>query len=195
MNARERIFQAAVELLEQEKRTDAITVRRIAERANVGIGAINYYFPSKDHLLNEAVGAMMQAEAGRWIAPSTGEPSDPEARLRSLLKQTSQIGMRYPDLLEIMIRFQLEHGQFTVAETITPLLRELWLGKRSEAGIRLAAVQLISSLQIAFLRRDEVARLTGYRLDDPAQLEDVIDQLIDNILCRAGSGAIKGAQE
>ena len=192
MSARERIFQAAVELLNEEPNTDAITVRRIAERADVGIGAVNYYYQSKDHLLNDAVGAMMRTEAAKWITPSAQEPSDPEARLRSLLKQTSLIGIRYPHLLELMIRFELEHGQFTVAEIVTPLLRELWGGERSEADIRLAAVQLISSLQISFLRRAEVARFTGYRLDDAAQLEQVIDRLIDNLLCIADNGANKG---
>jgi AcrR family transcriptional regulator len=192
MSARDRIFQAAVELLNEESNVESITVRRIAERADVAIGAVNYYYRSKDHLLNEAVGAMMRAEAEKWVVPDAEQPGEPEARLRALLKQTSHIGMRFPQLLEIMVRFELEHGTFTVAEIVTPLLRELWAGERSEADIRLAALQLISSLQISFLRRVEVARFTGYRLEDASQLELVIDRLIDNILCRAGSGANNG---
>ena len=63
MTAKDRIFQAAVDLLNEETNPDDITVRRIAERAGVGIGAVNYHFQSKDNLLNQAVGALMQAEA------------------------------------------------------------------------------------------------------------------------------------
>ena len=66
LNAKERILQAAIELLAE---FETITVRQIAERAEVGIGSINYHFQSKDNLLNEAVGRMMGDQAARWYEP------------------------------------------------------------------------------------------------------------------------------
>ena len=185
--AKDRIFEAAVQLLDEEENIDAITVRRIAERAGVGIGAVNYHFQSKDNLLNLAVGAMMQDEAAKWLAPSMEQAGSPEARLRFLLKRTSLIGMRFPHLLEIAVRYDLEQGSFGAADTVVPLLRELWEGERSEADIRLAALQLISSIQILYLHRSDVTRFTGYNLDDSRQMEQMIDRLIDNMLCVSDS--------
>ena len=116
------------------------------------------------------------------------------ARLRALLTHTARIGLRYPHLLEIAVRYDLEQGDFTAAHTVVPLLRELWEGKRSEAEIRLAALQLLVSIQTLYLRRDEAARFTGFRLDDADDMERLVNQLIDNMLCLHKSGAESGAE-
>lgn len=195
MTAKDRIFEAAVELLGEEPNADAITVRRIAERAGVGIGAVNYHFQSKDNLLNQAVGALMQDEANKWLTPPADRAGGPVARLRALLKQTARVGMRYPHLLEIAVRYDLEQGPFTAADVVVPLLRELWEGERSEADIRLVALQLLVSIQALYLRRDAVARFTGYRIGDADQMEQIIDRLIDNLLCGASAGADSSAGE
>jgi AcrR family transcriptional regulator len=182
LEARQRILEAAIELLSEEPDAGKITVRRIAERAGVGIGAINYHFQTKDNLLNEAVSSLMMTEAEHWLQPPAETPDDPEERLRALLKQTSLIGVRYPHLLEISVRYELEHGQFSVAALVVPLMREIAAGGTPEADIRLAAAQLIASTQVIFLRRAEVARFAGLNIADPAQVEAIIDRLVDNIV-------------
>ena len=143
----------------------------------------------------------MQAEAGRWLAAPVEEPDaegpdadDPVARLRSLLTHTARIGLRYPHLLEIAVRYDLEQGDFAAAHTVVPLLRELWEGKRSESEIRLAALQLLVSIQALYLRRDETARFTGFRLVDADDMEQLVNRLIDNMLCLHKSGAGSGAE-
>ena len=64
LDPRERILQAAIAILGEEADPESITVRQIAARAEVGTGLINYHFGSKDALLNEAIGTLMQAEIG-----------------------------------------------------------------------------------------------------------------------------------
>uniref|UniRef100_UPI0011DC8DB2 TetR/AcrR family transcriptional regulator n=5 Tax=Lachnospiraceae TaxID=186803 RepID=UPI0011DC8DB2 len=50
--AKDRIVRVVTELLlKAPEAIDNITVRQIAEQSGVGVGSINYYFGSRDHLL------------------------------------------------------------------------------------------------------------------------------------------------
>ena len=55
-DVREKIIHAATELLGELSDVEKVTVRQIAERADVAIGSINYHFKSRDNLLGIAVG-------------------------------------------------------------------------------------------------------------------------------------------
>jgi AcrR family transcriptional regulator len=52
---RDRILEATIGLLLENKDFDALTVRAIAERAEVGVGLINYHFADKEGLVRLAV--------------------------------------------------------------------------------------------------------------------------------------------
>lgn len=49
------ILQTTLELIKNEG-IEQVTVRKIANRANVNAALINYHFGSKDKLLNDATG-------------------------------------------------------------------------------------------------------------------------------------------
>ncbi len=56
MDTKEAIIQSTIDLIhEKGEQMDGITVREIAQRANVGLGLINYYFESKDKLIELCV--------------------------------------------------------------------------------------------------------------------------------------------
>ncbi len=46
-DARERIIEVTLNLLNEVDDIEEITVRKIAERANVGVGLINYHFKQR----------------------------------------------------------------------------------------------------------------------------------------------------
>lgn len=55
-NAKEKIIAAATELInESSGNISDITARSIAQKANIGLGLINYHFGSKDALIEECV--------------------------------------------------------------------------------------------------------------------------------------------
>ena len=68
-DARERIISSAIEILYEVSDIEKITVRQIAERANVGIGTINYHFNSKDNLLSFAIGEVMANRVNEFLKP------------------------------------------------------------------------------------------------------------------------------
>jgi AcrR family transcriptional regulator len=177
-----RILQATIDLLNEQADPVRMTVRQIAERAAVGIGLINYHFQSKDNLLNEAVSAIMLKEASRWFEAAADTSVDPVVRLKQLLMQTSGIGARYPQLLEVMVGYELQHGDFNVPLLIVPLLREIFGTAHTEMQIRMMALQIVLPLQVVSLRADLFRMYAGLDILNEQQRNQAIELMIDNIV-------------
>ena len=178
---KEKLLEAALAILEEEGDPERVTVRRLAERAGVSLGAVNYHFGSKDNLLNEAVVSVMQSAAGRWLGalPEPGE--DPRERLLALLKETSAVAVRYPALSQVSMRHELLNGEMGVQQMILPLLRAIAGPQADERTLRLQAMALMVTLQIGGLRTEEFARFTGLDLTDDRQRDDAIERLVTMI--------------
>lgn len=76
MDTKETIIQAAIDLIhEKGEQMDSITVREIAKKANVGLGLVNYYFGSKDKLIELCVERIVNGivDAFRVIREQTDE--------------------------------------------------------------------------------------------------------------------------
>lgn len=180
--AKDRILDATLAILREVDDPAAITVRQIAQRAEVSLGSINYYFQSKEALLSEAVGQVMMREAVRWFERATDRDDDPLTRLRMLLKETSRIGMQYPRMLQLMTLHGLQQGDVGVPVMILPLLREIFDDRKSDLELRLLALQLIIPLQAASVNPASYRSYTGYDLTDDRQRDTLIDRLIDNLI-------------
>lgn len=72
---RERILDAAIELAE-EGGYEAVQMREVAERADVALGTLYRYFPSKVHLLVTALGRIFADLQSSVRVGSAGTPED-----------------------------------------------------------------------------------------------------------------------
>jgi AcrR family transcriptional regulator len=180
--ARERILRATVEILTEGVVGETITVRQIAGRARVGVGAINYHFESKGHLLNEAVLVTMREVANGWLEPLANHEVEPVARLRRMIKETARIAAANPELSRISIRHDLLQGDLTTPSLLLPVLREIFGRAADETSLRLIAFQLIASTQVAFLRAGVFGSYAGVDLLDDRQRDACIDALIDQLI-------------
>lgn len=72
---RERILDAAVELAE-EGGYEAVQMREVAERAEVALGTLYRYFPSKTHLLVSALGRTFVELQSSVRVTSSGTPDE-----------------------------------------------------------------------------------------------------------------------
>jgi AcrR family transcriptional regulator len=73
---RERILDAAVELASSGG-YDAVQMREVAERAEVALGTLYRYFPSKTHLLISSLGrTFSQLQDSAQAAGNTGTPEE-----------------------------------------------------------------------------------------------------------------------
>lgn len=182
IDPKERLIQAAIELLGEEKEIGKITARRITERAGASLGSINYHFQSKDNLLNQAVGRMTYEIAESWLKPVQGMETDPAGALKMLLKETSRMMARYNHLAKITVANILKQGNFDVPLIIVPLLRAIFAGQKSEQELRLIAFQLVIPLQVAALHDRAFLLYAGYDIYDDWQRDQMIEIQVDNLI-------------
>jgi AcrR family transcriptional regulator len=99
---RKRILDATYELA-SDGGFDAVQMRAVADRADVALGTLYRYFPSKIHLLVSALGRQFeQAEATLREKPIPGET--PSERVIAVLKKTTRGLQGDPHLTEALTR-------------------------------------------------------------------------------------------
>lgn len=137
--SRGKILQATWELIKEEG-IESVTIRHIASRAGTNIASVNYYFGSKDQLINEVVKQRMEAfrEAFQMLDETAIAPL---TRLRQFLHAYAALLGEYPELAkrlfsqEALFESQFEYKKFlkrqgfeqlvaTILEIIGPQPRE-----------------------------------------------------------------------
>ena len=98
---RERILDAAMELA-AEGGYDAVQMREVAERADVALGTVYRYFPSKVHLLVAAMSRTFQTLQDS--VGSTGNTGTPEERIYRVVATVTRYLARHRRLSGAMIR-------------------------------------------------------------------------------------------
>jgi AcrR family transcriptional regulator len=173
LDARERMLRAAVELLAEGAEAASITTRRIADRAGVGVGLINYHFQSKDRLLAEAVAVALGQANAEWLRPgaslATWEGDDPAEALRAAIWRTAHVVAQHPRHAQILLEQDLPAGRIDTPLGLIPLLRRIHGSDASETELRLMAFQFIAATQLAALQPEAFRALTGldiYRDED-----------------------------
>ncbi|MDI1479563.1 TetR/AcrR family transcriptional regulator [Polyangium sp. y55x31] len=97
--ARERIIEAAIEVVEREG-IEALTVRAIALQAGVNVAAINYYFGSKERLVEVVLARTLENAFGGQLreldALVEAEGGDVRAALERFVPELLPDAVRYP---------------------------------------------------------------------------------------------------
>ena len=99
---RKRILDATIALASKGG-FEAVQMRAVAERADVALGTLYRYFPSKIHLL--VAGLARELERGQERLERTTLPGDtPSERVLSMLHRVTRAMQRDPHLTEAMTR-------------------------------------------------------------------------------------------
>lgn len=99
---RRRILEATL-LLASKGGYDAVQMRTVAERAEVALGTLYRYFPSKIHLLVSALAAELEKTQEKLERkPIPGDT--PDERMRFVLSRVTRAMQREPQLTEAMTR-------------------------------------------------------------------------------------------
>ncbi len=107
----ERIVSAAIQCIEMVG-IEAVTTRKIAQTAGVNNAAINYYFRSKNVLLERALATTTENAIGDWeriIADSAVPPAD---RLRSILQELLEGTQKFPNISKAHLHGPIMEGDF-----------------------------------------------------------------------------------
>ncbi|MCD4775120.1 MAG: TetR family transcriptional regulator [Candidatus Aegiribacteria sp.] len=96
--ARQRIILTAIDILNREG-ISGITTRRIAEQAGVNSAALNYYFGSRDNLIEQALTATLEHAFSDWRMILENEDLNLPIRIFCFLDFTMEGIARYPGLV------------------------------------------------------------------------------------------------
>jgi AcrR family transcriptional regulator len=181
-DSRNRILKATKEILDETDNIEQITVRQIAERANVGVGLINYHFKSKDNLLGTAVGEEMAIMAGGFLKAGSDPGMDPVRKMKTMLKDLFSYGEKHKDHLKYIVTHTILSGDMQAQLTLVPLLRDIFNGQKDEIDLRIIAMQILLPLQVTALSPQAFHFYSGIDLFDETQRNKLIDTLVDNLV-------------
>ena len=188
---KERIILATVACIEKEG-IKAVTVRSIAKEAAVNVAAINYYFGSKDRLLEETLartlGELAEAlqELDQAIAAVGG---DIRAGLRVFLSEFFGNMVRWPRLTEAQLHDALtkqDYDGLALRETNAFLegflerVRPI-LPPGDEEQQRLSVSQMWLGLFLLGMLPGAFERFAGSPASDAEWRERYLDRLLDHL--------------
>jgi AcrR family transcriptional regulator len=146
--AEKRLVEATIQCIETVG-IESVTIRKIAEIAGMNSAAVNYYFRSKEALLDRALAATTENAIGDWERIITDPATEPVERLRTILRELLEGLERFPNLSKAHLHGPITEGNFETVfarrfraflvgarDALAPVLP----GGAGDLGLRLAAL-------------------------------------------------------
>jgi AcrR family transcriptional regulator len=187
IEAKERIIDATIILInEGEGDVSAINMRAIAEKANVGIGMVNYHFQTKERLVEICVERIIGREISAFSPDVPEGMHSPIERAKYTAKLVADFLFSNPSVSRISILSDLKSSKdddntmrsvFGLGATLKelPVPEQEW---------QLMAFTIVSTMQTMFLR----PQLFGLDMTVKEQRDRAIEQLVDRTLGYVGRG-------
>ena len=179
-DVKERMIRATSSLITNgEGNIEDITTRMIAEKANIGIGLINYHFQSKDHLIEICVQRMIQNVISNY---QSGHISDDVA---TQLKHTAKLVMDFlidnPSVSRISILGDYKNPQIgdNTMGTIKGFFRSYGRCGAPKGKELIMLFALTSTMSSMFLRKDISKEIFDIDVYHKCERDLFIDYLID----------------
>ena len=159
---------------------DAVQMRAVAERADVAVGTLYRYFPSKVHLLVSALAREFEKIAAKRTFPSGRTPRE---RMHLVLSQITRAMQRDPLLTEAMTRAFMSADASAAAEVdhVGRLMDRMFAEAMSDGEptqLQLNIARVVSDVwlsnRVAWLTRRSSAN------DVATRLELTVDLLLGN---------------
>lgn len=148
---KEYILKTTVGMLENGFDADVITIRKIAQKANVSVGLINYHYGSKDELLLMATNQVIDRVAASENVLLMDMNLPPKERLRKFLLGIADIVIRHEAFSKIMLRQEILSNSFTTPNHILNILKEIQ-PMATESSLKWLSIVVVAPLQYIFLK-------------------------------------------
>lgn len=184
-NLKEAIIYATTELIQEcNGDVNKITLRKISERAGVGLGLINYHFGSKEQLIVLCVQRIIN-NAVMCFSPDKKNYSgkdglEDKERLEDWAKQVydflfDNYAISSISILDDMQNYQVKSNSvYTQKGFAMAIQNELGEEKK-----RLVAFMLTSAMQVAFLSGDASKEILGYNLRNKSERDQFVESLVE----------------
>lgn len=173
-NTKEKLILATIILLTTSQDPTQITARQIVAEAKTNLAMINYCFKSKESLMNIAIGRIISSSANGFKVVSD-EGITLKEQLKRMLYNLCEITVSYSQFTKISITHILLQDEITLPLDILPIIKEYFNAKKSETECRIIAYQMISFMQLIFLRSEEFMKYSGINIFNAEQRNNLID--------------------
>jgi len=188
MNNKESIIQATITLIEEKgENIDAITMREICKKADVGLGLINYYFENKDKLIAICVEKIINGIVDKFaVIREQTKDCTPYEKLDRLGNMTLTFLFEHYAVAKISIMTDMRapkendntHRTYLAFLPLVADCRPDWnIGK-----IKRATYCLITAMQQAFLRHEIILLTLGVDLQNADERKAYHRQMLNDIL-------------
>jgi AcrR family transcriptional regulator len=181
---REAILNAAVKLIDESDGCSELLIRDVAKAAGVSDGSPNYYFGSKDNLINEVVYTMADKWLQWWFEFNKNLELPPDQKIRVIGKNLGNYYAEHPNLVKISLQNDLFMGfkdavrvRFS-QEVILPLTRE-GAPEKSTAEINTIAYAFMDTFDVTFLRAVSKHPDIDFDFFHKPDRDTFIDRIID----------------
>lgn len=183
-----RIIEAAIGCIEKCGLKET-TVRRIAQEAGVNIAAINYYFRSKEQLMERVMAITLQ-NAFDWSHFAFSEGYAPKPRLVAILEHMVTGTQMYPEITKAHFIAPLMDRDTGAASysVFTGFMEQIYndmVGRGAAPGneLRFALLQAVTASILGIgLHIDVCREFAGQDLKDPGVRKQYLEQLVDRVL-------------
>ncbi len=167
-DVKEQLIMGTMDLLRKTKDASKVTSRQIVAASGSTLGMINYYFDSKDALVETAVSRII-AEKAAGVKDTQKKDMFPEQKLFEYLVKVSDTTVEYADYTRPTIPYVLLEKVIEEPYHLLPMVKECFGNERSEVECRMIAYQLTTSLQMAFYRSSDLRNYIGMNVIDKEQ--------------------------
>ncbi len=195
LSTKEKIIKVTMEIIAAEGFQN-VTVRKITSRAGVNLAAVNYYFGSKDAVINEAL-ITVTLQLKNAFLHLKEEKMDPPSRLALFLKDYAEVLFKYPDIIKIIIdqnihnyptRVEAGYQEYLKDEGLNLIIGTLGQINPDESIIilKMRALHLLSCLAFPILMGDRIIEMIEIDLND-IENRKIYSDLLLNYLSLASS--------
>lgn len=180
-NVKEQLIEATLELINTADEPGNITARQIAGKANVNLAMINYYFSSKDDLISQAIGKTIESSANKWKNMLQLD-MPPKEKLRLMLYELTDMVVKQSRFTRVSIMHIITQQEITQPYYILPILKDFYVGRKSEFECKVIAYEIISFLQLIFMRSKDFYKYCGADILDQKTRHNLIDMQVELFL-------------
>lgn len=180
-DTKEQLISATINLLSGTRDASQITARQIAAEANTNLAMINYCFKSKDALMNVAIGRIISSCADKFKI-AKDESISPKEHLRRMLCNLCDVTISYSQFSKINVPYILLQGEITIPLDVLPFIKGYFGNRKSDTECRVIAYQMISFMQLVFLRSEEFLKYSSIDIYNAEQRHKCIDMELDLLL-------------
>jgi len=185
-SVREKIILATIEGIE-EQGIQSLTVRDIAQRADVNIAAINYHFGSKDNLMEIALHQTIDEAFVNMITEELGQKDrDPASALCGFFTALLSGLRQFPGLTRAHLYGPLMENDFrgvfpvrfkTFITNLHQKCREFFR-EMPDKEIQLVLMEILSAVIFPGLTSGLFEEYTGIDFDDPEAQKNYVTHLV-----------------